>query len=204
MGVKINFNFKETMKKVLGVLFFIVLGAGIFIAYNYFNKPMDREIFLMKTNMGDIKIELFNDTRPITAGNFSKLAKEGFYDGIKFHRVIDGFVIQGGDPLSRDDSNKPFWGTGGPGYTIEDELSGNNENVRGTLSMANAGPNTGGSQFFINLVDNNPLDSRHSVFGRVIDGMDVVDAIAITEVDVLDGHKPFRPMVIESVTLVLE
>jgi peptidylprolyl isomerase len=191
-------------KKILSVILLLILGAVIFFAFDYFKKPMDREIFLMKTNMGDIKIELWNDTRPITAGNFSTLAKDGFYDGIKFHRVIDGFVIQGGDPLSKDDSNKPFWGTGGPGYKIEDELSGNNENVRGTLSMANAGPGTGGSQFFINLVDNNPLDSRHSVFGQVIEGMDVVDAIAGTEVDVLDGHKPFRAVVIESVTQVVE
>lgn len=187
------------MKKFLGI---ILLIAVLVVAYIYFKTPMDREVFLMKTNMGDIKIELFNNTRPITAGNFSKLAKEGFYDGIKFHRVIDGFVIQGGDPESKDDSRKDYWGTGGPGYKIQDELDAPNENLRGTLSMANAGPNTGGSQFFINLADNSPLDSRHSVFGKVIEGMDVVDAIASVSVDVLDNHKPLTPVVIESVTLV--
>lgn len=188
------------MKKI------IFVGAGIIIlgaiTYILFGTFMQRETFVMKTNKGDITIELFNDTRPITADNFSKLAQEGFYDGVKFHRVIEGFVIQGGDPLSKDDDQRDYWGTGGPGYKIEDELSGNNQNLRGTLSMANAGPNTGGSQFFINLVDNTPLDSRHSVFGRVIEGMDVVDAIGATEVDVLEGHKPVEPVVIESMTLV--
>lgn len=184
------------MKKNIWIIIAIILIVG---AYFIFGKSMERETLTMKTNMGDITIELFNDTRPITAGNFSKLAKEGFYDGVKFHRVIDGFVIQGGDPLSKDDSARNFWGTGGPGYNIEDELGGNNENLRGTLSMANAGPNTGGSQFFINLVDNSPLDSKHSVFGRVIDGMDVVDKIGKTEVDVLDSHKPIAPIVIESI-----
>lgn len=187
------------MKKIIGVLIVIILGVG---AYLYFTKPMQKETFLMKTNMGDITIELFNDTRPITAGNFSKLAKEGFYDGIKFHRVIDGFMIQGGDPLSADDSKKDYWGTGGPGYKIEDEFEGGNSNVRGTLSMANAGPNTGGSQFFINLVDNNPLDGKHSVFGKVLSGMDVVDAIGSVDVDVDNGNKPISPVVIESVRLV--
>lgn len=186
------------MKKILGILVFI----GLLVAgYFYFNS-MDREKFLMKTNMGDITIELYNDSRPVTAGNFSKLAQEGFYDGIKFHRVIEGFVIQGGDPLSKDDSQKSYWGTGGPGYTIKDELSGDNKNLRGTLSMANAGANTGGSQFFVNLVDNNPLDSKHSVFGKVVAGMDVVDKIAGVDVDMLDGNKPISPVIIESVTLI--
>lgn len=187
------------MKKILGILLLVVVGVVTFI---YFKMPMNREVFLMKTNMGDIKIELYNDTRPVTAGNFSKLAKEGFYDGIKFHRVIDGFMIQGGDPESKDDSRKDYWGTGGPGYKIQDELDKPNENLRGTISMANAGPNTGGSQFFINLVDNSPLDSRHSVFGRVIEGMEVVDAIGAVPVNALENHKPLEAVVIESVTLV--
>jgi peptidylprolyl isomerase len=187
------------MKKILGILLLVAVGVVTFI---YFKMPMNREVFLMKTNMGDIKIELFNDTRPVTAGNFSKLAKEGFYEGVKFHRVIEGFVIQGGDPESKDDSRKDYWGTGGPGYKIQDELDAPNENLRGTLSMANAGPNTGGSQFFINLADNSPLDSRHSVFGKVIEGMDVVDAIASVRVDALDNHKPITAVVIESVILV--
>lgn len=120
------------------------------------------------TTRGDIIIDL-DQNMPITAGNFEKLVKGGFYDGIIFHRVIDGFMIQGGCPKGT--------GTGGPGYTIRDEFGPKNRNYRGTISMANAGPNTGGSQFFINLVDNNFLDSKHPVFGKVTTGMDVVDGI---------------------------
>lgn len=127
---------------------------------------------LLKTTMGDVKIELFDETRPITAGNFRKLVSQGFYDGTIFHRVIKGFMIQGGDPKGT--------GLGGPGYSIKDELPPDNRNSRGTISMANAGPNTGGSQFFINVVDNVRLDPKHAVFGKVVGGMDVVDAISRT------------------------
>ena len=125
---------------------------------------------LLQTTMGDVKIELLDDTMPITTGNFRKLVEKGFYNGTIFHRVIAGFMIQGGDPEGT--------GFGGPGYTIKDELPANNRNARGTLSMANAGPNTGGSQFFINVVDNGRLDRKHPVFGRVTGGMEVVDAIS--------------------------
>ncbi|NVO65898.1 peptidylprolyl isomerase [Methanofollis tationis] len=123
---------------------------------------------VLHTTMGDVTIQLYGDM-PVTAGNFEKLVKDGFYNGVIFHRVIPNFMIQGGDPTGT--------GTGGPGYAIRDEFSSSNRNDRGTISMANAGPNTGGSQFFINLVDNNYLDRQHPVFGRVIAGMDVVDAI---------------------------
>lgn len=123
----------------------------------------------LETNLGDIVIELREDM-PITAGNFEKLVSEGFYDGVIFHRVINGFMIQGGDPTGT--------GMGDPGYKIQDEFVGENKNDRGTISMANAGPNTGGSQFFINLADNNFLDSKHPVFGKVVEGMDVIDKIA--------------------------
>ncbi|MCX6673876.1 MAG: peptidylprolyl isomerase [Methanothrix sp.] len=123
---------------------------------------------LLKTSMGDITLQLYDDM-PITTGNFQKLVEKGFYDGVIFHRVIDGFMIQGGDPEGT--------GMGGPGYTIADEFTNHNRNDRGTISMANAGPNTGGSQFFINLVDNSFLDGKHPAFGKVIAGMDVVDAI---------------------------
>jgi len=189
------------MKKFWLILALIIIAA---LAYIFLKTPMQRETFIMKTNKGDITIELFNDTRPLTAGNFSKLSKEGFYDGVKFHRVIEGFMIQGGDPISKDDSQKDYWGTGGPGYKIKDELDSPNENLRGTLSMANAGPDTGGSQFFINLVDNSPLDSRHSVFGKVVAGMDVVDAIGAVSVDAMENHKPLTAVAIESLTQVLE
>ena len=142
---------------------------------------------LLKTNMGDITIQLFGDM-PITAGNFQKLVEKGFYDGTIFHRIIDGFMIQGGDPTGT--------GRGGPGYAIKDELTRKNRNNRGTISMANAGPNTGGSQFFINLVDNNFLDSKHPVFGKVVEGMDVVDAIGKAKTGAMD--RPIKEIKIES------
>jgi peptidylprolyl isomerase len=132
---------------------------------------------LLQTNMGDIKIQLYGDM-PVTTGNFEKLVGEGFYDGVIFHRVIDGFMIQGGDPEGT--------GMGGPGYIIKDEFTNHNRNDRGTIAMANAGPNTGGSQFFINLVNNNFLDSKHPAFGKVIEGMDVVDAIGKVRTDAND------------------
>jgi peptidylprolyl isomerase len=128
----------------------------------------------LETTMGNITIELRADM-PITAGNFEKLVKQGYYEGVIFHRVMDGFMIQGGDPTGT--------GRGGPGYTIKDEFTANNRNVRGTISMANAGPNTGGSQFFINLVDNTFLDTKHPVFGKVVQGMDVVDKIGKVRTD---------------------
>jgi peptidylprolyl isomerase len=130
---------------------------------------------LLQTTMGDVKIELLDETMPITTGNFRKLVEKGFYNGTIFHRVIASFMIQGGDPEGT--------GLGGPGYTIKDELPANNRNARGTISMANAGPNTGGSQFFINVVDNHRLDPKHPAFGRVVSGMEVVDAISRSPTD---------------------
>lgn len=160
------------------------------------------------TNKGVIKLELFEDQMPITAGNFIKLANEGFYNGTKFHRVINGFMIQGGDPNTKTDATST-WGTGGPGYTIPDEfVKGDHlSNVRGTIAMANTGqPNSGGSQFFINTVDNTNLDfdkppftSKHPVFGHVIEGMDVVDSIS--QVPVGQRDIPVDPVVVESVTI---
>ena len=132
---------------------------------------------LLETSMGDITIQLYDDM-PITTGNFQKLVENGFYNGIIFHRVIEGFMIQGGDPEGT--------GMGGPGYEIADEFTDHNRNDRGTISMANAGPNTGGSQFFINLVDNSFLDDKHPAFGKVIEGMDVVDAIGKVQKDAND------------------
>ena len=135
--------------------------------------PSEKTVRL-ETNMGTIKIALAADM-PITAGNFETLVQKGYYNGVILHRVIDGFMIQGGDPTGT--------GRGGPGYAIKDEFSPGNKNDRGTISMANAGPNTGGSQFFINLVNNNYLDNKHPVFGEVIEGMEVVDAIGKVGVD---------------------
>lgn len=160
------------------------------------------------TNLGKFSLELYEDVMPITAGNFIKLAESGFYDGIKFHRVIPGFMIQGGDPITKTD-NVAAYGTGGPGYAIPDEhIAGDKlTNIRGTISMANSGPNSGGSQFFINVADNQnldfdkqPLSSKHPVFGQVIGGMEVVDAIA--EVETNERDMPLESVVIESVKIV--
>ena len=148
---------------------------------------------LLQTNMGNITIELYEEM-PITAGNFEKLVKEGFYDGVIFHRVIEGFMLQGGDPTGT--------GTGGPGYEIKDEFTNTDldKNNRGTISMANAGPDTGGSQFFINLVNNNFLDGKHPVFGKVVEGMDVIDKIGKVEKDSQD--KPLEDVKIIKATIV--
>ena len=154
---------------------------------------------IMHTSMGDIKIQMHDDM-PITTGNFIKLAKDGFYDGVIFHRVIEDFMIQGGDPEGT--------GCGGPGYTIEDEFGKGHSNVRGTMSMANTGrPHSGGSQFFINLVDNTYLDTEdprtpyaHPVFGTVLEGMDVVDKIGKVETDRND--RPLKDVVINSIDIV--
>lgn len=138
----------------------------------------------IQTSMGNISLKLFKEDAPKTVENFTRLAKEGFYDGVKFHRVINGFMIQAGDPLTKDDSLKAQWGTGGPGYTFEDEIN-DNKNVRGVISMANTGrPGTNGSQFFIVTGDAFPsLDPKHTVFGEVTKGMEVVDRISAVEVE---------------------
>jgi len=141
--------------------------------------------------MGNITIQLGADM-PITAGNFAKLAGQGYYDNTIFHRVIDGFMIQGGDPTGT--------GRGGPGYVIPDEFTKNNRVLRGTVAMANAGPNTGGSQFFINLVDNEFLNSKHPVFGTVTGGMDVVDKIGKVKTD--SNDRPLTPVKILKATVI--
>lgn len=150
------------------------------------------------TSKGMFSIELYEDKAPVTTGNFIKLVNQGFYNGLNFHRVIPQFMIQGGCPKGN--------GTGGPGYTIKDEFHKDLSNVRGTIAMANCGPNTGGSQWFINLVDNTYLDfdkppksSQHPVFGKVVQGMDVVDAIGSVKTD--RGDKPLQPVTIKKITL---
>jgi len=159
-------------------------------------QPQENKIVTLKTSKGDIKIELFLKKMPITAGNFLKLAESNFYDGVTFHRVIPNFMIQGGDPLSKDD-NPDNDGTGGPGYFIEDEFNPEFTNEPGTIAMANAGPNTGGSQFFINTVNNDFLDSKHPVFGKVLEGMDVVQEIISVEKDARD--RPIENVTIDSI-----
>lgn len=145
-----------------------------------------------KTNMGDFTIELFEDKAPVTTKNFIDLIEKGFYDGLTFHRIIDGFMIQGGCPSGT--------GTGGPGYKIKDEFHKDlKHDSKGILSMANAGPNSGGSQFFITLAATPWLDNKHAVFGKVTQGMDVVDKIAKVKTGAAD--RPINPVVIEKITL---
>lgn len=154
---------------------------------------------ILHTNQGDITIEFNQGTTPNTVANFEKLASTGFYDGTKFHRVIKGFMIQGGDPLTKDDSMMARWGTGGPGYQFADELTADNHNNIGTIAMANSGPNTNGSQFFINVANNNFLDTKHVVFGHVVAGMDVVTKIENTTTG--EADRPLSPMVVNSIEL---
>ena len=152
---------------------------------------------VLHTNKGEITIEFFEADAPNTVANFVKLARGGFYDGTKFHRVIQDFMIQGGDPLTKDDAAVTRWGTGDPGYKFADELRDNNHNVMGTISMANSGPDTNGSQFFINTADNNFLDGKHTTFGRVVAGMEVVHAIGSAPTGPAD--RPLEAIIIESV-----
>jgi cyclophilin family peptidyl-prolyl cis-trans isomerase len=145
----------------------------------------------MRTTEGPIEIELFEEDAPKTVGNFKKLASDGFYDGVIFHRVIKDFMIQGGDPTGT--------GSGGPGYTFDDEFN-DHKVVRGALAMANAGPNTNGSQFFIvTTPEASWLDGKHTVFGQVVEGMDVVDRIEGTQTG--PGDKPVDDVKIEGVDL---
>lgn len=157
--------------------------------YNEMKNP----VAIFVTNKGDFTVKLFKDLAPITVDNFVTLSNKGFYDGLVFHRVIAGFMIQGGDPKGN--------GTGGPGYTIKDEFSPElKHNKKGILSMANAGPDTGGSQFFITLEATPWLDNKHTVFGEVIEGMEVVEAIGKVQTDRND--RPLESVVIKEIKIV--
>ena len=146
----------------------------------------------IETTQGTIRIELFEDKAPKTTKNFIDLAEKGFYDGVVFHRVIDGFMIQGGDPTGT--------GRGGPGYKIDDEFHKDlKHDDKGILSMANAGPNTGGSQFFITLAATPWLDRKHAIFGKVTEGMDIVEKIGKTRVGA--GDRPVEEVRMEKVTI---
>lgn len=155
----------------------------------------------IKTSMGDIVIRLFPDIVPKTVENFTTHAKNGYYDGLIFHRVIDNFMIQGGDPRGNGTGGESIWGG-----TFDDEFSDKLSNIKGSIAMANSGPNTNGSQFFINEVDNTyldfnkePLTSKHDVFGQVVEGMDVLNAIA--KVPVGQGSKPLQDVTIETIEI---
>ncbi|MCD4759964.1 peptidylprolyl isomerase [archaeon] len=171
--------------KIIIIILVLLLGAILMVGNG------NKQVVLLETNKGNIKIEMAEDM-PITTGNFVSLVEKGTYEGVIFHRVISGFMIQGGDPTGT--------GMGDPSIpNIQDEF-GELKNNRGTISMANAGPNTGSSQFFINLVNNNFLDGKHPVFGTVIEGMDVVDAIAKVEKDSSD--RPLEEVKIIKASLV--
>jgi len=203
---------------VISILILLVLGVYFLFVYNpsdsdeldesektsaednSIDNQLKNMTAIMKTNFGEIELELFNSDAPKTVANFVKLSGEGFYDGVKFHRVIKGFMIQGGDPLTKDDSLKDRWGTGGPGYTFEDEIHANNKNVVGTISMANAGPDTNGSQFFINTADNDSLNTKHTVFGKVIKGMHIIIEIENTPTEGSD--RPISNVIIESIKII--
>jgi len=145
-----------------------------------------------RTNQGTFKVELYDDLAPETAENFATLVGKGFYDGVVFHRVIDGFMIQGGDPTGT--------GRGGPGYTIKDEFGkGLVHDSPGMLSMANAGPDTGGSQFFVTLAATPWLDNKHAIFGKVVDGMDVVQKIG--KVATGPGDRPVEDVAMETIVV---
>jgi len=147
---------------------------------------------VIETSMGTMKIELYEQRAPITTKNFVDLIEKGFYDGLVFHRVIKDFMVQGGDPKGD--------GTGGPGYNIDDEFHAElKHDAKGVLSMANAGPNTGGSQFFITLAPTPWLDNHHSVFGAVVEGMDVLDAIGAVKTG--DNDRPVEPVTMTKVTI---
>jgi peptidyl-prolyl cis-trans isomerase A (cyclophilin A) len=153
---------------------------------------MGNKIAEFSTNMGNFKVELYNDKAPLTVGNFMKLVDQGFYNGLIFHRVIDGFMLQCGCPHGT--------GRGGPGYTIKDEFHPDLiHDSKGVLSMANAGPNTGGSQFFITVAPTPWLDKHHAIFGKVVEGYEVVEAISKVDKDRMD--KPLKEIKINSINL---
>jgi len=206
--VKVRFSLDTKKIAVIAAALIIIAAGSIFMSGNFMGsteqaKDVGAKVAVLETSMGTVKIELFLEQSPITAGNFKKLVGEGFYDGTRFHRVIEGFMIQGGDPNSRDVSKVGSWGTGNPGYAIKDEFVSGLSNVRGTIAMANSGPNSGGSQFFINVADNINLDwdkppssSKHPVFGRVIEGMDVVDSISKSQTTGSPYDRPVEDVVI--------
>lgn len=184
---------------ILAIIVIVAIAAAILMSGGNDNGSNNEEIgnpiAVFDTSMGTIKIELFKDKVPITAGNFINLANDGFYDGLIFHRVMSGFMIQGGCPEGT--------GMGGPGYTIDDEFHEDlMHDSEGILSMANSGPNTGGSQFFITVAPTPWLDGAHAIFGKVIEGMYVV--IAISELDpenTDNNNKPINDVDIYSITI---
>ncbi|MCR4330384.1 MAG: peptidylprolyl isomerase [Patescibacteria group bacterium] len=173
------------------------------ITKNITEKNLEYSGAILVTNLGDIEVEFFSQDAPLTVANFAKLAEGGFYNETKFHRVIKDFMIQGGDPLSKNDAISEQWGTGGPGYKFNDEIDANSDLYktgyqRGVLAMANSGSNTNGSQFFI-MHQDYPLPPQYTIFGRVIFGQEIIDTIAATPTDPND--RPISPITIQKVIL---
>ena len=209
----VSFSLSLVVLILIAVLIFVVFNNNdnnnnnLNMNQNNSNNDMNKgNVAVFQTSMGEFEVELFLDKSPITAGNFKELVEKGFYDNTKFHRVIDNFMIQGGDPYSKNDSLKNKWGTGSSGEVIKDEFIKGLSNLRGTIAMANSGPNSGSSQFFINLVDNTYLDwdkqpstSKHPVFGKVISGMDVVDKIGKVSTNPRTGNIPYENVVVNKI-----
>jgi cyclophilin family peptidyl-prolyl cis-trans isomerase len=199
---------------IIAIIIILVFGIGLWLVMKSSKEQGNAPITsvdtqkvmntaTLSTNMGDITIEFFAAQAPNTVANFMKLAGAHFYDGVKFHRVIKGFMIQGGDPLSKDDSKMDLWGTGGPGYSFADEIDPHSDlykagYLKGIVAMANSGPNTNGSQFFIMTADY-PLPPQYTIFGKVTSGQDVVDKIAL--VATAPGDRPVDPVIIKTITL---
>ncbi len=181
---------KKRVILITAIVLILLLIGGIF--YLSMAEKSKKTRILLETTKGNIIIELYSE-QEITSGNFENLVKQGIYNGVIFHRVIDGFMIQGGDPTGTGYGDKNI-------LMIKDEFNGEQKNNRGTVSMANAGPNTGSSQFFINLVNNNFLDGKHPVFGKVVEGMEVVDLIAKVETD--SNDRPLEDVKIIRATVI--
>ena len=189
------------MKKIITIGFFIFFIGAIILLNGCTGENNKKNEAVLTTNYGKIKIRFYNNDSPITVNNFLKLAAEGFYDGTKFHRVISGFMIQGGDPNSKD-GNWTDDGIGGAGYKFNDEFN-DHKLIRGSVAMANSGPNTNSSQFFIVIGNSTPwLDGKHTNFGEVVEGMDVVDKIE--KVKTNENNHPIEDVFIEKIELLSE
>jgi peptidyl-prolyl cis-trans isomerase B (cyclophilin B) len=190
--------------KILLLSCMALLGTLITAAKAEDTKPMSNEVAIIKTTEGDMVIQFWSDVAPNTVENFKKLAKQGFYNGTAFHRIIKGFMVQGGDPLTKDPSKESMWGTGGPGYQIKAEFNAKSHQ-RGVLSMARSNdPDSAGSQFFICLGDASFLDGKYTAFGKIIKGDDVLGKIGDTPVASAGGErsKPTRRIEVKSIDIV--
>ena len=187
--------------KIFTALLALTLAATVSVrSFAADEKKAADEVAVVKTNMGTMVLEFWPDVAPKHVENFKTLAKKGFYDGTAFHRVIKGFMIQGGDPLTKDDANQARWGTGDPGYKIKAEFN-DKQHVRGVLSMARTpDPDSAGSQFFICHDNARSLDKQYTAFGKLIKGDDVLEKIATTET--APGDRPVKKVLVESIKIV--